>query len=139
MKILRTEVNMTWQREKSIPGDKGGIVWVGDYTRGISDVTIFPDKNYEQIDVNFYWKTKGLLMGKVNFAPDEIKEIDPIRIRLSYQDAELLDVDENQIKLFGFNEKKSSWEPLESRVDKAQKRVVGFLKRPGCVALAVAN
>ena len=139
MKILRTDVNMTWNREKSIHGEKGGIVWVGDHTRGISDVTLFPDDNYDQIDVNFHWKTKGLLMGKVDFASNEIEEIDPGRIRLSYQDAELLDIDENQIKLYGFNEKRSSWEPLESRVDKAQKRVVGFLKRAGCVALAVAN
>ena len=112
---------------------------MGDHTRGISDVTLFPDDNYDQIDVNFYWKTKGLLMGKVDFAPYDVKEIDPVRIRLSYQDAELWDIDENQIKLYGFNEKKSTWEPLESRVEKSQKRVVGFLKRAGCVALAVAN
>lgn len=139
MKILRTNVEMTWKREKSIPGEKGGIVWVGDYTLGISDVTLFPDDNYDKIDVNFFWKTKGLLIGRIDFSQNEIQQIDLVRIRLSYQDAELMNVDENQIKLYGFNEKKSTWELLESWVDKSQKRVVGFLNRAGCVALAVSN
>lgn len=139
MKILRTNIDMTWKIGKSIVGEQGGIVWVGDYSRGISDVTFFPDENYDKIDVNFFWKTKGLLMGKIDFPQEKLDQLEPVRIRLSYRDAEMINIDENQIKLYGFNEKKRSWEPLESWVDKSQKRVVGFLKSASCVALAVSN
>ena len=137
MKILKTNVDITWQRERRIPGEKGGVVWVGDHARGISDVTILPDQMFDKIDVNFYWKTRGLLMGKIDISPSEIQEIDPIRIRLSYKDADLTDIDENQIKMFRYNENSCAWEPVESRLNRLQKRVVGLVGQSTYYALAV--
>jgi len=138
MKILRTNVNMIWRRKKSISGQKGGVVWVGDHTRGISDVTILPDTMFDKIDVNFSWKTDGLLIGRIEISPHEIKQIDPIRIRLSYKDAELTDINENRIKLCRYNEENYTWEPIKSRIDKSRKRVVGFVDQSSWYALAVS-
>jgi hypothetical protein len=140
--ILKTSdsiVKQPYTRIKRIDGANGGIVSVGDPYRGISDVTVLPDSEFEEIAVTFKWKFQGLLIGKVELSCHEILKKDPVRLRLSYFEAKLERIDESQVCIYEFNDMKNLWEPIKSRVDRVRKQVVGYIKHSSYYALGVKN
>jgi len=122
-----------------IDGEEGGTVWLGDAQQGISDLTVLPDSPFENVEVRFWWKSHGLLIGNLEFASESSKIEDPLRIRLSYFDAELTGVNEDKIRIYEFDEENNSWQRTGGRVDKIRKRVVGYVKSSSRYALAAES
>ncbi len=58
-----------------------------------------------------------------DFGPDGTVFNKPVKITISYEDADLEGVDEDSISVYWWNPERSCWERIESKVDKNQKKV----------------
>ena len=133
--ILKTDENLPFARfvrVKQIKPHMGGNVWVGDPFCGISDAEILPDTVAENTDVRFYWKTHGLLMGKIEVST-EVKN--PIKVRFSYKDANLNGIDEGRIRIYKFDQNENRWKLVGGKVDRIRKRVAGWIDAGSSFAL----
>jgi len=124
------------QKARSIQGEEGGIVWLGDAKQGISDFTVLPDSPFDNIEIRFWWKSHGLLMGNLEISSQSQNYDEKYRIRLSYMDAQLEGIDEDKIRIYEYDEGCNTWKLNGGRVDKIRKRVVGYVQNASRYALA---
>jgi len=69
-----------------------------------------------------------LLQGGAEFSPHGTTFNNPVAIRLSYKDADLTGINEQDIKIWYFNEIEGVWELIASDVDTGKKRVTGYIE-----------
>ena len=139
IQILRTNQQFPskqMQKECSIQGEEGGTVWLGDANQGISDFTVLPDSPIESLDIRFWWKSHGLLIGNLELSSQSKNYNEKYRIRLSYFDAQLDGIDEDKIRIYKYDSNSNKWKLNGGRVDKIRKRVVGYVDCSSRYALA---
>jgi hypothetical protein len=105
----------------------GGQVKVGNNSHGISSLSFVPGAVAEDVLVRFWWGSAVFMQGGSGIYPHGIQFSAPIILRLSYQNADLNGVDENNLKIFYYNEGSCEWEALVSKINRNKKEVVAFI------------
>lgn len=98
----------------------GGTIEVGDETTGISSITFNSGDVQQDVNVNFNWDSNNFL---VEFSPHGATFNFPVRVRLSYKDANLTGVNEDNLRIWYFNEQDNMWERCGGIVNKEGKYV----------------
>ena len=98
----------------------GGTIQVGDEAVGISSITFNPGDVQEDITVNFNLDSKRF---SVEFSPHGAEFNYPVRLRLSYKDADLTGINEDDLGIWYFNEEDNMWEFCGGIVNKEGKYV----------------
>jgi hypothetical protein len=125
LKVLHPRLNKEFQRSKWIDED-GGSIWVGDEVHGYSSLYFPDDAVDDDVLVTFWWESTGFLEGGAEFSPHGITFDKPVRMQLSYKDADLTGVNEDDLKIFYYHEDTGEWEVIGDYVDKRRKVVVGY-------------
>jgi hypothetical protein len=106
----------------------GGTIQVGDEEHGISSLTFYPYSVTQNVDVRFWWESTGFLEGGSEFSPHGTQFFIPVRLQLSYKDTDLQGMNEDDLKIYYYNEDISVWEAQRTTVNKDNKVVVAWLK-----------
>lgn len=109
-------------------GPWGGTLEVGDREHGISSLTFHRWSVHQWIYVTFWWESTGFLEGGSEFSPHGIQFDVPVTLKLSYKDANMDGVNEDNLKIYYYNQEKNAWEALVSVVDKEEKVLIANLE-----------
>ena len=120
-------LNKLFVKEKLITVAEGGKVEVGDDEHGKSRLKFEEGDVSQDVLVRFEWESTGLLQGGAEFSPHGTTFNNPVAIRLSYKDADLTGINEEDIKIWYFNEEENVWELIASDVDTEKQRVEGYV------------
>ena len=118
--------NGLFTSEKFISAAEGGEVVVGNPRLGFSKVVFQPNDLPQDMAISMTWGGKKFCDGV--FAPHGTVFNQPVRVELSYKCAKLKGIDEDQLKIYYFNESTNVWEHIGGTVDKVNKVVVAYLE-----------
>jgi hypothetical protein len=114
----------------------GGYIVVGDLWSGFSSLSFPPFAVNREVWVTFRWESENLLQGGAEFSPHGITFNRPARIRLSYKDADLQGINEDNIRIWYYNEDDGTWELIGGTVNKSGKCIEGYISHFSRYALA---
>ena len=120
-------LNKLFVKSKLITVAQGGKVEVGDGGHGKSSLNFKSGDVSQNVMVTFEWESTGLLEGGAEFSPHGTTFNNPVAIRLSYKDADLSGINEEDIKIWYFNEEEGVWELIASDVHADKKYVKGYI------------
>jgi hypothetical protein len=106
----------------------GGQIELGNPAFGLSSLTFYPFSVTKNVIVRFWWESTGFLEGGCEFSPHGTQFLIPVKLELSYKDAELGSVNEDDLKIYYYHEDTGIWEALNSTVDKEAKTVTAYLE-----------
>jgi len=127
LKSKNPSLNKVFQKTKKI-GHEGGTIKVGDEAHGKSNLVI-PKNAIDKGDkvlLTFWWKSTGFLEGGSDFSPHGTLFNEPVQLELSYKDADLTGVNEDDLEIRYYNEGTGQWEFIGNEVDKNKKVVRGY-------------
>jgi hypothetical protein len=127
LKVLHPRLNKEFEQSMWI-GSYGGSITVGDSTHGISKL-IVPQgaiKNWYWYRITFWWESTGFLQGGAEFSPHGLIFKKQIRLEISYKDADLTGVNEDDLKIYYYDEDTGDWEIIGDYVDKTRQMVIGY-------------
>ena len=120
----------TFSKTKKIKAKNGGTLKVGDRDNGKSKITFKKNDLPEDLTITFEWVSGGTFEGMLNnleFGPHGLVFNSPVEVQLSYKKADLKGFEEEDLKLFYYNEETELWEFIGGEVDEKKKIVIGFL------------
>lgn len=110
--------------QQLITVSQGGTIKVGNLTTGISSITFNPGDVKENVNVNVQWDGNNF---QAEFMPHGITFNNPVRIRLSFKNARLTGIDEDNLRIWYYNEVENIWELTGGTVNKTEKYVEGYI------------
>jgi len=119
-----------FKETKKIKAKDGGTLEVGDRHYGKSKITFKKNDLPEDLTISFEWVSDGTFEGKFNpadFGPHGLVFNSPVEVKLSYKKADLQGIEEEDLKLFYYNEETELWEFIGGEVDEKKKIVIAFL------------
>ena len=123
LKVKNPRLLKAFEQSKLIDGN-GGTLSVGDEVHGISKLVIPANALGNEVLITFSWESTDLL--EAQFSPHGIIFDEPVRLELSYKDADLTGVNEDGLKIYYYNDNTGVWELVGDQVDKTKKVVVGY-------------
>ena len=120
-------LNKLFVQSKLITVAHGGKIEVGDNMHGKSGLNFKSGDVSQNVLVTFEWESTGLLEGGAQFSPHGTTFNNPVEIRLSYKDADLSGINEEDIQIWYFNEEENVWELIASDVHTDHKYVKGYI------------
>ena len=123
LKVKHPRLMKAFQQSKLIDGS-GGTLSVGDEMHGISKLVIPANAVGNEVLITFSMESTDLL--EAQFSPHGITFDQPVRLELSYKDADLTGVNEDGLKIYYYNQDSGAWELVGEQVDKTKKVVVGY-------------
>ncbi len=133
LKVKHQRLLKAFQQSKLIDGN-GGTLSAGDKKHGISKLVIPANAVGGEVLITFSWESTDLL--EAQFSPHGITFDEPVRLELSYKDADLTGVNEDGLKIYYYNENTGVWELVGDQVDKTKKVVVGYINHFSRYAVA---
>jgi hypothetical protein len=109
-----------------IDADQGGQLVVGNPTRGYSKLIFPPNALSEDMTISLEFWIDDFFEGL--FEPHGTYFNEPVRVELSYKNADLTGVNENGLQIYYYNETIGLWEHIGGEVDTANKIVVCYLE-----------
>ncbi len=125
LKVKNPSLKKEFDKSKWI-GPRGGTIWLGDRVHGISKLSVPFGALDTWVSINFWWESTGFLEGGADFSPHGTQFNLPVRVQLSYKDADLGDIDENDLEIRYYNEETGEWEFIGNEVDTSKKVVIGY-------------
>ena len=139
LKILKTKtasLNKVFVKEELITVDEGGKIKLGDPQHGESLIRIKEGAVSQDVLIRFFWESEGFLQGGVEFSPHGTTFNKPVKIILSYKDADLDGINEKDIRIWYFNETDGTWELSGGVVNTKKKHVKGYINHFSRYAVA---
>jgi len=125
LKVKNPSLKKEFDKSKWI-GPRGGTIWLGDRVHGISKLSVPFGALDTWVSINFWWESTGFLEGGAEFSPHGTTFNLPVRVQLSYKDADLGDINENNLEIRYYNEETGEWEFIGNEVDTSKKVVIGY-------------
>lgn len=116
----------TFFTEVFIDAEQGGQLVVGNPIRGYSKLIFPPNAVSEDMTISLEFWIDDFFEGL--FEPHGTNFDEPVRVELSYKNADLTGVDENGLQIYYYNESIGLWEHVGGEVDTANKIVVCYLE-----------
>jgi hypothetical protein len=110
--------------EKFISATKGGSITVGNEFSGYSSIHIKPGDISLGTMIKFGWNPNSYT---TELSPDGLKFNYPVKIILSYRDADLRNILENKLKIWYHNEIENVWEFTGGEVNEIERNVTGYI------------
>ena len=110
--------------------DDGGLIRIGDYDSGYSGLkfpedAINEDQYPDGVLIQFYWESESML--QADFYPEGLTFDEPVTLRLSYKDADLTGVIEEDLGIYYYNPSTDNWELISNQVNTNAKYVEGHI------------
>lgn len=112
--------------EQFITAADGGALVVGNTLQGFSTFTFEPNALPQDLLISVSWCDGQFCEGVFN--PHGTQFNQPVRVELSYKRAVLRGIDENDLKVYYYNEDTDLWEYIGGEVDTENKVIVVYLE-----------
>lgn len=112
--------------DQFISAEKGGTITVGDKIQGISKIVFQPNDLPKDMNIQFDWAMNDYCIGE--FGPHGTVFNAPVRVELSYKNAEITNVDEDNLRISYYNPDTGIWEVIGGKVDSLNKVLIVYLK-----------
>ena len=116
-----------------------GWAFVGDEIHGRCYLYFPPYAMSQASVVKIDWESTGFLEGGAEFSPHGTQFNSPLTLWISYKDADLTGVDEENLKIWYFNDQLNVWELIGDVVDTENKMVGGLLDHFSRYAIGTEN
>jgi len=130
-KILKSKSGVSLQKRFVsswyVPLGAYGWAYTGDYEHGRSWLYFPPYAMDQTTTITMDWESTGFLEGGVEFSPHGVQFNQPVTVWISYKDADLGGINEEDLKIWYFNEDTGMWELIGDVVDTENKMVGGLL------------
>jgi len=138
--VFKRGIN-TYYVSKFIKNKSGGKVEVGGKDAGKCKIEFKKNDLPEDMTIEFQWAADGYLEGllsNVEFGPEGTEFNNPVKVEFSYRLADLGDIDEDDLRVFYYNEDTGEWELIGGEVDKKEKIIRVLLKHFSRYAISKA-
>ncbi len=115
-------LSKVFNRSQLVTAASGGTIQIGDDATGISSITFAAGDLGEDLTVKFWWNSQNF---QAEFGPHGSTFNNPVVIRLSYKDADLENIDEENLRIWYYDENDDMWEPVGQVVNTVEKYVEG--------------
>ncbi len=122
LKSMNPRLSKVFNRSQLVTAASGGTVQIGDDATGISSITFAAGDLSDDLTVEFWWNSQNF---EAQFGPHGSTFNNPIVIRLSYKDADLGNIDEEDLRIWYYDENDDMWEPVGQVVNTVEKYVEG--------------
>ena len=147
LKAMHPRLNKAFEQSQWI-STRGGTITVGDSLHGFSKLVIpygaigtstdaattaetdaslssamLTTSYNAYVSINFWWESSNF---QAEFSPHGIQFNVPVRMELSYKDADLTGINEDDLRIYYLNEDTGIWEVIGDTVDKTNKVVIGY-------------
>lgn len=131
LKILKS-VNGTSLQKRFVsswyvPLGSSGWAYAGDNIHGRCWLYFPPFAMDQSTTITMDWESTGFLEGGAQFTPEGTQFNEPVTVWISYKDADLTGVNEQDLKIWYFNESTGMWELIGDTVDTENQMVGGLL------------
>lgn len=109
-----------------IDAEQGGQLVVGTPIRGYSKLVFEPNALPEDMTITITYWIDEYFEGV--FDPHGTQFNEPVRVELSYRNADLTGIDENDLKIYYYNESLNIWEYVGGEIDAENKLVICYLE-----------
>ncbi|MCH7755888.1 hypothetical protein IH970_12300 [candidate division KSB1 bacterium] len=131
LKILKSKSGVSLQKRFVsrwyVPLGAYGWAYVGDNLHGRSWLYFPRYAMNRSTIVTMDWESTGFLEGGAKFSPHGVQFNKPVTVWISYKDADLGDINEEDLRIWYFNEDAGMWEVIGDVVDIKHKMVGGLL------------
>jgi len=115
-------LSKVFKTSQLVTAASGGTVQIGDDATGISSITFAAGDLSNDLTVEFWWNSQNF---EAEFGPHGSTFNNPVVIRLSYKDADLGNIDEEDLRIWYYDENDDMWEPVGQVVNTVEKYVEG--------------
>ncbi|MBN1483047.1 hypothetical protein EH223_14075 [candidate division KSB1 bacterium] len=112
--------------QKFITVAQGGEIAVGNELFGVSRIIFQPNDLPENLLISIQWSLGSYCEGV--FGPHGTQFNQPVRVELSYKNADLTGINEDDLRVYYFNEDTNLWEAIGGTVDKTNKVIIAYLE-----------
>lgn len=134
---IRLEKRFT--RSWYIKLDDYGWAFVGDDDHGRCYLYFPPNALSQATVITMDWESTGFLEGGAEFSPHGTQFNEPLTLWISYKDADLHGINEEDLKIWYFNDQLNVWELIGDVVDTENKVVGGLLDHFSRYAIGTEN
>jgi hypothetical protein len=122
LKAKTFRMKKTFNISQQITAAVGGTIQIGDDVTGISSISFDPGDLNQDLNVNFLWDSQTFT---AEFGPHRAIFSDTVVIRLSYKDALLGGINEDDLRIWYYDANNQLWEMTGNIVNKTEKYVEG--------------
>ncbi len=136
--VYKLEDGLFFSR-KLITAKKGGKIELGSNEIGKTKIEFKKDDLPQDMMIQFEWAAGGTLDGLLNnleFGPHGLNFNKPVKVEISYQMADMTDIDEDDLVFIYYNDILDEWELIPSTIDTKKKKVKVYLEHFSRYALA---
>lgn len=112
--------------------EEGGTVEVGTSKTGYNNIHFLPNDLEKNSVISFNWDAKSF---RANLGPHGLVFRNPVSLTLSYKNANLRKINEENLRIWYYNETTNAWELVGGKVNTKEKTVVAFIKHFSTYAL----
>jgi hypothetical protein len=116
--------NKVFSEKKLITAAEGGYIRVGNEKTGYSSIYFEPGDLNKDAMIKFEWDPHEYI---AELEPHGLAFNNPVELQLSYANIDILDLNEENLKIWYFNEDTRFWELVESEANILEKHVEGYI------------
>lgn len=117
-------LNKSFSEAQLMSAAEGGTIRLGDNIDGYSSIQFLPGDLGEDTNIKFEWDSQNHV---ATFTPHGLVFNSPVRISLSYKNANVLDSEDENLRIWYYNEDTNLWELVDSKVNQGEKTVEGYI------------
>lgn len=133
LKPQRSEFNKVFKTEQLVTASQGGTVVLGDESSGYCSIDFMPGDLTENMVISFRWDSQSFA---ADLTPHGIYFNNPVRLNLSYNDADVSNVDEEALRVWYYHGPEDNWELIGGEVDTEGQHVETYISHFSKYALA---
>jgi hypothetical protein len=133
LKSQSSVFNKVFTTERYVAASEGGTVLVGDETSGYCSIHFMPGDLTDNTLISFEWNSQNFF---TELNPHGIYFNNPVRLTLSYNQADVSAVDEENVRIWYYDESQNAWELIGGQVDTENRQVEAYISHFSRYALA---
>ena len=133
LKPQKSGFNKAFKAEQYVTASDGGTVLLGDETSGYSSIDFMPGDLINNSVIIFEWDSQSFF---AELNPHGIYFNNPVRLTLSYNEADVSGVQEENLRIWYYDESQDDWELIGGQVDTEERQVEAYIGHFSKYALA---
>lgn len=129
----KSNLQKVFKTEQYITVASGGTIFLGDEDNGYCSLDFKPGDLTENTLIAFTWNSQNFI---ADLGPHGIQFNNPVRLTLSYKDANVSTVQEEGIRVWYYNEPETNWELIGGEVNAEEQQVETYIGHFSRYALA---
>lgn len=133
LKPQKSAFNKVFRTEQYVTAAQGGTVLLGDENSGYLSLNFMPGDLTDNTVITFEWDSQSFF---AELNPHGIYFNNPVKLTLSYNQADVSAVQEEDIKVWYYDEPQNTWELIGGQVDTETRHIETYINHFSLYALA---